>query len=71
MTDPLLLVSHPSMAEESEAALASDRDPPTLPLVAYSAGCFLGKMQHVLTKIYYGHGIGFDQVFESSMSEAV
>ena len=71
MTDPLLLVSHPSLAAEAEAALTAEQDRPTLPLVAYSAGCFLGKMQEVLTKIYNGHGIGFDQVFESSMSEAI
>lgn len=71
MTDPLFLVSHPSMAAEAEAALTAEHQRQTLPLVAYSTGCFLGKMQEVLTKIYNGHGIGFDQIFECSMSEAI
>lgn len=71
MTDPLLLVSHPDIAQEMEQALTSPKGGVTVPLVAYSSGCFLGKMQEVLTKIYSGHGVGFDPVFENSMSEAI
>lgn len=71
MTDPLLLVSHPDTAQDMERALTTSQGGATVPLVAYSSGCFLGKMQEVLTKTYAGHGVGFDPVFENSMSETI
>ncbi|MBS8260432.1 LysR family transcriptional regulator [Roseibium polysiphoniae] len=71
MKDSLALVTTPDLAEEMEAALAAPSSGQTLPLVSYSSGCFLGKMQEVLTKHYNARGLGFHTVFENSMSEAV
>jgi DNA-binding transcriptional LysR family regulator len=71
MKDPLVLVSTPQDEDEFEAALTSNSGNAALPLVSYSSGCFLGKMQEILTKSYLGHGVVFYPVFENSMSEAI
>ncbi|MEM7471873.1 MAG: LysR substrate-binding domain-containing protein [Pseudomonadota bacterium] len=71
MTDPLVLVSHPETEKDMSAALSDPTKGDTLPLVSYSPGCFLGKMQEILTRHHHAHGIGFHSVFENSMSEAI
>ena len=70
MKDPMILVTAAQNTEEMEAALTSDSRDRALPLVSYTNGCFLGKMQEILTKSYAGHGVMFYPVFENSMSEA-
>lgn len=69
MKDPLVLVSPPELSTEMEDVLRGNCAGQTLPLVSYSAGCFLGKMQQIRTQFYYDHGVGFHSVFENSMSE--
>lgn len=71
MQDPLLLVASPQIADRMGQALTAQSDGETLPLVSYSPGCFLGKMQEILTKHYHANRIGFHTVFENSMSEAL
>ncbi|OIQ32557.1 MAG: hypothetical protein BM562_04635 [Alphaproteobacteria bacterium MedPE-SWcel] len=71
MQDPLLLVASPEIADRMGQALHRLTDGETLPLVSYSPGCFLGKMQDILTTHYHTNHIGFHTVFENSMSEAV
>ena len=70
-TDPLVLVSAPQIATHMNSALTGSGQGATLPLVSYSSGCFLGKMQEILTKHHVARGIWFHSVFESSMSEAI
>ncbi|MEP2921404.1 LysR substrate-binding domain-containing protein [Sulfitobacter sp.] len=71
MQDPLVLVASPQIADRLEQALEARTGGETLPLVSYSSGCFLGKMQEILTKHYYTKHIVFHTVFESSMSETL
>lgn len=71
MQDPLVLVASPQIADSMGRALTTADGGETLPLVSYSSGCFLGKMQEILTKHFYTRRIGFHTVFENSMSEAV
>ena len=71
MQDPLVLVASPQVADHMEQALGAQTNGETLPLVSYSSGCFLGKMQEILTKHYYANRIVFHTVFESSMSETL
>ena len=72
MQDPLLLVASPQVADRLGQTFGGDpTDGKTLPLVSYSPGCFLGKMQEVLTKHYHANSIAFHTVFENSMSETL
>ena len=72
MQDPLLLVANPQVADRMGQALGGmHKDAETLPLVSYSPGCFLGKMQEILTKHYHANSIAFHTVFENSMSETL
>lgn len=72
MQDPLVLVASPKVAERVGQALGREHTAgEALPLVSYSPGCFLGKMQEVLTKHYHAKNIVFHTVFESSMSETL
>ena len=71
MQDPLVLVASPQVADRLGQALDTQTNGETLPLVSYSPGCFLGKMQEILTKHYYAKRIVFHTVFESSMSETL
>ena len=71
MQDPLVLVASPQVADRMGQALSAQTNGETLPLVSYSPGCFLGKMQEILTKHYYANRIVFHTVFESSMSETL
>ena len=72
MQDPLLLVASPQVADRLGQTFGGDHtDGKTLPLVSYSPGCFLGKMQEVLTKHYHANSIAFHTVFENSMSETL
>ncbi|TNJ43306.1 LysR substrate-binding domain-containing protein [Phaeobacter sp. B1627] len=71
MQDPLVLVASPQIADRMGHALGTLTEGETLPLVSYSPGCFLGKMQEILTTHYHTKRIGFHTVFENSMSEAV
>ncbi len=43
----------------------------TLPLIAYSSGCFLGKIQSHLVGRLRQTGVTFSSVYENSMSEAI
>ena len=65
MQDPLVLVASPQIADRMGHALGKNADGETLPLVSYSSGCFLGKMQEILTKHYHAKSIGFHTVFEN------
>ena len=72
MQDPLLLVANPQIADRMGQAFGGTHtDGKTLPLVSYSPGCFLGKMQEILTKHYHANSIAFHTVFENSMSETL
>ena len=71
MQDPLVLVASPSIADRMGQALSRQTDGETLPLVSYSPGCFLGKMQEILTNHYHANRVIFHNVFESSMSETL
>ena len=71
MQDPLVLVASPPIADQMGQALVAQTEDETLPLVSYSPGCFLGKMQEILTKHYHSNRIGFHTVFENSMSETL
>jgi len=48
MQDPLVLVASPQVADRLGQALDTQKNGETLPLVSYSPGCFLGKMQEIL-----------------------
>jgi len=71
MQDPLVLVASPQVADRLGQVLDTHTNGETLPLVSYSPGCFLGKMQEILTKHYHTNRIVFHTVFESSMSETL
>ena len=71
MQDPLVLVASPQVADRLVQVLDTQTNGETLPLVSYSPGCFLGKMQEILTKHYHTNRIVFHTVFESSMSETL
>jgi LysR family transcriptional regulator, hypochlorite-specific transcription factor HypT len=71
MQDPLVLVAKPQIADRMGQALGQPTEGETLPLVAYSPACFLGKMQEILTEHYLANRVVFHTVFESSMSETL
>ena len=52
MQDPLVLVASPQVADRLVQVLDTQTNGETLPLVSYSPGCFLGKMQEILTVSY-------------------
>lgn len=55
----------------AETTAAAGGIPPEIPLVSYSADCFLGKVQAHLTRHFEASGQSFRTVYENSMSEAV
>ncbi|MEJ8476581.1 LysR substrate-binding domain-containing protein [Roseibium algae] len=70
-TDPFLLVCACDSDRSPLFALPERGKSEPFPLVAYSLGCFLGKVQSDLLRQLRSAGMDFNTVFENSMSEAV
>ncbi|KZM50123.1 LysR substrate-binding domain-containing protein [Labrenzia sp. OB1] len=67
--DPFLLVCACDSVHSPFLPQRGQGEP--FPLVAYSSGCFLGKVQSDLLRQLRSAGVDFNTVFENSMSEAV